>query len=45
MQEKKVDFDLSVLSYKELIEVYSQITDFMQFLQESKVVIEEGKNE
>lgn len=45
MKEAKVDFDLSVLSFKELIEVYNQMTEFMQFLHESKVDIEEAKKD
>jgi len=45
MNENKVDFDLSVLSLQELIEVYENITDFLQFLDGSKIVIEEKENE
>ena len=37
----KVEFDLSTLNLKELVEVYSNITDFINFLEESKIVLEE----
>lgn len=40
-REEKVDFDLSALTLKELIEVYQNITDFSQFLVESKIELEE----
>jgi hypothetical protein len=39
--EKKVDFDLSVLSLEELVKVYENITTFLQFLDEKKIVQEE----
>lgn len=42
---KKVDFDLSTLSLRELIEVYNDITDFIKFLDDSVLEIEEDNNE
>lgn len=42
---KKVDFDLSTLSLRELIEVYNDITDFIKFLDDSVLEIEEENNE
>ena len=41
MNEEKVDFDLSTLSLKELVEVYKNITDFLDFLQDNKISLEE----
>ena len=38
-----VEFDLHTLSLKELVEVYKDITDFLDFLQENKIKIEEPK--
>lgn len=43
MEEKKVDFDLSSLSLQELIEVYEEITNFINFLNNTKIEIEEGE--
>ena len=40
-EENKVNFDLSTLSLSELIKVYEDITDFLQFLDEKKIVMEE----
>lgn len=42
--ENKVDFDLSILTLQELIEVYQNITDFMQYLENSKIVLEDKEN-
>lgn len=39
--ENKIDFDLSTLELEELIKVYENINDFLQFLNESKIVQEE----
>ena len=36
-----VQFDLSTLSLQELVEVYKNITDFLDFLQENKITLEE----
>lgn len=38
---EKVDFDLSTLNLHELVEVYENITDFLNFLQENKISLEE----
>lgn len=43
-EEEKVGFDLSTLTLQELIEVYQDITDFLQFLNESKIDLEEKEN-
>ena len=40
-EENKVNFDLSVLSLEELIEVYDNIEEFLKYLNESKIDIEE----
>lgn len=41
----KVDFDLSTLSLEELIEVYEKINNFLEYLDDSKVEIEEKSGE
>ena len=38
---EKVEFDLSTLNLHELVEVYNDITDFLNFLQENKISLEE----
>ena len=38
---EKVEFDLSTLSLQELVEVYENITGFIDFLKESKITLEE----
>jgi hypothetical protein len=38
---ERVDFDLSTLNLHELVEVYSNITDFLNFLEENKISLEE----
>lgn len=43
--ENKVDFDLSALSLNELIQVYQDITDFLQFLDENKIVEKKVEDE
>jgi hypothetical protein len=40
-EENKVNFDLSTLTLSELIKVYEDITSFVQFLDEKKIVQEE----
>ena len=42
-EEEKVGFDLSTLSLQELITVYKDITDFMQYLDDNKIIVEEEK--
>lgn len=44
-KEEKVDFDLSTLSLQELIKVYGDINEFIDFLNENKIEIEERENE
>lgn len=44
-KEEKVDFDLSTLSLQELIKVYGDINEFIDFLDENKIEIEERENE
>ena len=39
--EKKVDFNLSVLKLDELIKVYGDINNFIKFLNDKKIVIDE----
>ena len=36
-----VQFDLSTLSLQELVEVYKNITEFLDFLQDNKITLEE----
>jgi hypothetical protein len=43
-ENNKIDFDLSTLSLEELIEVYEKIDEFLLFLDESKLEIEEKSN-
>ena len=38
---EKVEFDLSTLNLQELVEVYKNITEFLDFLNESKITIED----
>ena len=46
MLNEKVDFDLSLLSLEELIEVFNDIDSFIQYLNDSKIEIDkEDKNE
>lgn len=45
MQNEKVDFDLSILSLKDLINVYHDISNFIQFLDENKIELEEDNDE
>jgi hypothetical protein len=45
-EETKVNFDMSTLSLSELIKVYEDITSFLEFLDEKKIVQEEqGDNQ
>jgi hypothetical protein len=46
MLNEKVDFDLSLLSLEELIEVFNDIDSFIQYLNDSKIEEEkEDENE
>ncbi len=40
MLNEKVDFDLSLLTLEDLIEVYNKIDEFLNYLNESKIVVE-----
>ena len=40
-ENSKIDFDLSTLTLEELIEVYDKIEEFLVYLEEGKVEIEE----
>ncbi len=42
MLNEKVDFDLSLLTLEDLIEVYNKITEFLEYLNTSKIVTEEN---
>jgi hypothetical protein len=44
-EENKVNFDLSTLNLDELIKVYENITDFLEFLEETKIEQEEKVEE
>lgn len=44
-EEDKVNFDISTLSLSELIKVYEDITNFLQFLEDKKIVQEEKVEE
>ena len=39
--DETVEFDLSALNLEELVEVYKNITEFIDFLQENKIILEE----
>lgn len=45
IKEEKIDFDLSNLELKELIEVYERVDEFLKFLDESKIDMEEKGND
>jgi hypothetical protein len=40
-EEKKVDFNLSVLKLDELIKVFDDVSNFIKYLNDKKIVIEE----
>ena len=44
-EENKVNFDLSTLTLEELVEVYDNIKIFIDYLEESKIEIEEKDKE
>ena len=44
MLNEKVDFDLSLLTLEDLIEVYNKIDEFIVFLNDSKIENEDGEN-
>ena len=41
-EENKVDFDLSVLELEELIKVYDNVENFIKYLNDKKIVIEDN---
>lgn len=43
--DEKVEFDLSALSLEELMEVYKNIVEFIDFLKENKISLGENENE
>ena len=45
VKEEKVDFDLSNLELRELIQVYENISELLNFLDENKIEIEEKEKE
>ena len=45
LNEEKIEFDLSTLSLQELMEVYKNIVDFLDFLQENKITLGENDYE
>ena len=44
-KEEKVNFDLSVLDLHELIDAYNNIDEFLGFLNDSKVEVEEKEED
>ena len=42
-EDNKIDFDLSTLTLQELVEVYQEITDFLEYLKDNKIELEEEK--
>ncbi|MBR6820711.1 MAG: hypothetical protein IKM55_00635 [Bacilli bacterium] len=44
-ENNKVDFDLSALTLEELIEVYEKIENFLEYLDDSRIEIEEKSGE
>ena len=41
LNNETVEFDLHTLSLQELVEVYKNITEFLGFLQENKISLED----
>ena len=39
--DETVEFDLSTLNLEQLVEVYKNITEFIDFLKENKITLEE----
>lgn len=44
-KEEKINFDLSNLDLSELIQVYEKVNEFMSFLEENKIEMEEKEKE
>lgn len=45
MSDKKIDFDLNNLSQEELIRVYENIKSFLDYLEDSKLDLNEESEE
>lgn len=43
LDNETVEFDLSTLNLQELVEVYKDITEFIDFLKENKITLEDKK--
>lgn len=43
-EEKKVDFDLSVLSLNELVSLYENVINFLSYLSETKIDDTKGED-
>ncbi|MBQ7789856.1 MAG: hypothetical protein IJ399_01180 [Bacilli bacterium] len=44
-KEEKVNFDLSVLDLHELIDVYNNIDEFLSFLKENKIEVNDKEED
>ena len=44
-EQKKVDFNLSILKLDELIKVYGDINNFIKYLNDKKIVIDEKESD
>ena len=44
-KEEKVNFDLSVLDLLELIDVYNNIDEFLSFLKENKIEVNDKEED
>lgn len=44
-KEEKVNFDLSVLDLHELIDVYNNIDEFLSFLKENKIELNDKEED
>jgi len=40
-EEKKVDFNLSILKLDELVKVFEDVSNFIKYLNDKKIIIEE----
>ena len=43
--DKKVEFDMSLLSLSDLVKLYEEINEFISYLEEKKIVLEEESKE
>ena len=44
-KEEKINFDLSVLDLHELIDVYNNIDEFLSFLKENKIEVNDKEED